>query len=173
MKKLTGILLLFLVVFATSCDSETPEKARDYYKSIIDKINVLTGEYEADLIKSFDKFIPAEMDAKLTALKGYVKQLDEDFSKMEPFYGDASLLDGGIDVVDAYKEAIPLYEAVVKNESTPQSEYTEANSTIYKDLMKQINEKLNPVVDQNKVNSKVFGAMHKVKIIENSKVEAI
>ena len=173
MKKLTGILLLFLVVFATSCDSETPEKARVYYKSIIDKINVLTKDYEGELIKSFDDFIPAEMNAKLTALKGYVKQLDEDFSKMDDFYGDASLLEGGKDVVNAYKEALPLYAAVVENESTPQSEYTDANSKIYKDLMKQINDKLNPVVDQNKVNSKVFGKMHDVRIIETAKVDTI
>lgn len=169
MKKLTGFLLLFLVVFATSCDTETPEKASAYYKSIIEKINVLTKDYEGELIRSFDKFVPEDMNAKLTALEAYVKQLDEDFSKMEAFYGDEKLLNGGKDVINAYKEALPLYAAIVKNESTPQSEYTDANASTYKDLMKQINDKLNPVVNQNKVNSQVFAEIHKVKIKENVK----
>lgn len=173
MKKLSGILLLFLLVFASSCDSETPEKAKVYYKSIIDKINILTKDYEGALIKSFDDFVPEEMSAKLTALEGYVKQLDEDFSKMEPFYGDAELLNGGKDVVNAYKEVLPLYAAIVKNESTPQSDYTDANSKIYKDLMKQINDKLNLVVDQNKVNSQVFGKVHHVLIIDTALSESI
>ncbi len=173
MKKLSGVLLLFLLVFVSSCDTETPEKAKTYYSSIIDKINILTKDYETPLINSFDKFVPEDMSSKLTALEAYVKLLEEDFSKMDSFYGDETLLKGGKEVVQAYKETLPLYAAIVKNESIPQKDYNEDNSNVYKDSMKKINDKLNPVMDKNKVTANAFGAAHNVIIKPETTIDPI
>lgn len=168
MKTLTGLLLIGLFAFASSCDQETPEKAKTYFTTIVSKVDTLTQNYEKAMIKSFSNFIPEEMEAKYTALEKNVAQLKKELNEMEAFYGDETLLNDAKAVAAAYESVLPLYKKAVKNESLDQSEYTDDNAKIYDDLMAEIDATLNPPMDKFLATNLSFGAAHKVTIRPSS-----
>lgn len=137
------LLLVSAGLILASCDQPTPEKASAYYASIVPKTNVLTQEVEDDLIASFKKYIPSEMEKKFDVFEEYVKNLDREFDGKQPFYEDASLIKAANNLIDGYVKVIPLYEEKVEIESLPDTLYTIEKQNRSKDIMQEINLVLN------------------------------
>ncbi len=165
MKKLIYIFpLLFLGIFS-SCDVDTPEKASAYYASIVeDKTNPLITKYEQELIESFTEFKPDVMSSKYKALEDYVNKIDKELSEMEPYFDDATLLDGAKKLVSAYKESLPLYKEKVEIESLSNEEYTSEKAQKSSELMDEIDELLNDINSEYKEITLKFGETHKFPI---------
>lgn len=165
------ILVSLAIATLQSCDSETPEKAMVYHKSIIDKINILTLDKEAKLIHSLDNYIPDSIAIYLKDVEQYVTTLDKEFASISDFYGDATLIDAGRKTMNTYKKTIPLYKKVVANESLSESEYTDENAQKYTQLMDQIDANLNQQLDDLKKASEKFSEVHKVKLLPEVKTK--
>lgn len=163
----TSVILVFLF----GCDSETPEKAIVYHKSVVDKINILTLDKEAKLIKSLDNFVPDSISIYLIDLEKYISMVDKDFETITDFYGDESLIKEGKKTMLTYKKTLPLYQKVVANESLTEMEYTDENARIYTELMDQIDANLNSQLKNMKKASEKFSKIHKVKLLPEIKTK--
>jgi uncharacterized phage infection (PIP) family protein YhgE len=161
MKKIIYLFPLLFVGFLSSCNLDTPENASKYYKSIVeDKTNPLISKYEPELIESFKEFKPDVMSSKYKSLEDYVNKIDKELSEMEPYHGDATLIDGANKIVDAYKKALPLYKKKVEIESLSNAEYTDANANESNELMNEIDELLNDVTSDFQKITSDFGKNH-------------
>jgi hypothetical protein len=109
MKKLIYLFPILLIGFFTSCDFNTSHNAAKYSDSIIvEKINPLI-EIKLELNESFIEFKPDVMSAKYKAFEDYIEKIEKELSEMKDYHGDATLLDGGKDLVGTYKKILPLY----------------------------------------------------------------
>ena len=165
MKKLIYLFPILFISFLSSCNLDTPENASKYYKSIVeDRTNPLISKYEPELIDSFKDFNPEVMSTKYKALEDYVNKIDKEFSEMEPYHDDATLLDGAKKIVDAYKKALPLYKKKVEIESLSNAEYTDAKAKESNELMNEIDDILNDVTSDYQKITLDFGKNHKFPI---------
>jgi hypothetical protein len=167
MKKIIFISLSFILMALVSACGEksTPEKASKYYNSIVkEKTNPIVNEYEANLINSFSSYIPADMKAKFELFKMYVEKTKKDLEPIEPYFGDASLIDGAKELLTAYEKTIPLYAEKVDIESLSNDLYTKEKEARSKEIMKQIDIILNTVNDKYRNTTTNFGKTHNFKI---------
>ena len=164
MKKLTFLLPLFLLGMFSSCDIDTPEKAADYYDVIIKKTNKLITVYENELLESFSDFVPAEMEEKYNNLEKYVNETSKELEAIEPYCGDAKLIDDAKALLAAYTKALPLYKEKVELESVETIDYTNEIADQSVALSDEIDEMLNAANDKFRATTKEFGKEHKFKI---------
>lgn len=166
--KILGTLLLMTGFFVlTSCDQPTPEKAADYYDSIVKKTNVLVKKYEPDLINSFTDYIPEEMSAKLAAFETYVKELDAELKTKKDYFGDNSLLKAAQNLVDGYIKVIPLYAERVEIESLPDSLFTNEMGDRSYDIEEEIDIILNTLNEIYIKDTREFAAKNNFPIKED------
>ncbi len=160
MKKLTFLFPLFLLGFLTSCDVDTPEKAANYYDTIIKKTNPLITTYENDLIESFADFVPEEMEEKYDALETYVEKTAKELDELEAYHGDETLLNDAKALLAAYKKTLPLYKEKVEIESLSTANYTDAKADKSAELMDEIDDILNEANDKFRETTHKFGEEH-------------
>jgi len=165
MKLILTFLLLGAFIFLNSCNTETPEKSKVYYDSIVSKVNILTGKHEAELADAIDEFNPTDMKKAYKKMEVYVLDLEKEFDALSDFYGDIDLLNSAKAVVKDYKKSLPLYSKIVENESITQENYTAQNEQTFVTLSKQINEMLDKSVTKFQDATHKFGEKHKIKIL--------
>jgi hypothetical protein len=150
MLKFAPLFIFSVILVALSaCKFKSTESALAYYDTIVtSKTNPLVTQYEEELIASFKNYVPAEMNAKYTALEEYVLQLEKEFADIEPYFGDAALIDGARKLVAAYKEALPLYKEKVAIESLTDDAYGDGEANESSHLSEKIDALLNPVNEE-------------------------
>ena len=167
MKNLTFLLPLFLLGLLSSCDVDTPEKAGDYNDLIVSKTDKIIAIYETELLLSFDEFIPEEMEKKYNELEKYVESTSKELEEIEPYFGDASLIDDAKNLVNAYKKSLPLYKEKVQLESLTVMDYTNEIADQSMALSEEIDAILNTANDKFRATTKTFAKAHKFKLKED------
>jgi hypothetical protein len=148
-KNSNGFLLLTALLFISSCTFKSTDNALKYYDNIVtSKTNPLITKYEDELIQSFKNYVPSEMNAKYNALEEYVLQLEKELAEIEPYFGDASLINGSKKLVSSYKDILPLYKEKVAIESLTDDAYGDEEATQSANLSDKIDAILNPVNDE-------------------------
>jgi hypothetical protein len=150
MFKFSSILTLFIgLVFFSSCNIKSTDKALMYYDNIVtSKTNPLINTYEDELIQSFKNYVPSEMKSKYEALEDYVLKLEKEFADIDPYFGDATLIDGAKKLVAAYKDVLPIYKDKVAIESLTDDAYGDGEANESSHLSDKIDAILNPVNEE-------------------------
>ena len=146
MQKLGIILITAIVLFATACNNNTQEAIE--YNNTIANEQIAIQEKINILDKSFENYIPEEMEESYSKAVLQLKNSTEIVKNLDDFNGDASLKKAGLNFFVVYQDILDnYYSKIVENLSKHDSIYSETD----KELLLEINEEMqnifNPAFD--------------------------
>jgi len=140
MRNFTFTLLFFSIALLISC-GPTVEEAIKYSDNIIEQNEMIIGKLE-ELIDTYDKFVPEEMD---NAYKTAVAQTTGgiDFAKkLKPFGEDSTFKVGALKLFNSYKSILDVeHKRIIELLKLPESEYGEEEISEYANLIESANQK--------------------------------
>lgn len=159
--KLVNLFLLSLsILFVTSCDSGSPEKAIKYNDDLLamlDKVDAKVNEMD----DTFVTYVPEEMNKAFDALKSQVAATQKELEDHGEYYGDARLQEAALGYVKAIEESLTLYAERIKIESVSDDEFTDEMGNRSFEISDDIFTKID-VANKNLIEvQKQFSADHK------------
>lgn len=141
MKKSILLLLAVLSVLIISC-GPTPEKAIKYNDLIIAEQTAVQKKLDT-LDKSFNTYIPADMEKKLADAKQQIEDSKNAVAEMDAFYKDDSFKKATLDYFDVCEKLLTdYYPEMVKLMSLPDDAYT----TVEKENYEKLNNEANNII---------------------------
>ena len=165
MRNFTFTLLLSLAAFLVSC-GPTVEQAIKYNDDIIDKNDVITTKLE-ELIGTYDKFIPEEMDKAYSEALAKTQEGVDFATKLQAFDDDASFKDGAIELFNAYKSVLEVeHKRIIELLKLDESDYGEEEVAEFDELIESANEKVDLALDKLILVQEKFSERHQFDIID-------
>ena len=170
MRKFTFTLLLFSVALLISC-GPTVEEAIKYSDGIIEQNEIVIEKLE-ELIDTYDKFVPQEMDNTYKTAVAVTNESVDFASKLKPFGEDSTFKEGALKLFGTYKSILDVeHKRIIELLKLPESEYGEEEIAEYAKLIEVANQKADTELNNLIMVQEKFAKKYKFDLVPDEEIE--
>jgi len=170
MRNFTFTFLFFSLALFVSC-GPTVDEAIKYSDNIIEQNELIIGKLE-ELIDSYDKFMPDEMDNAYIAAKAQSQKGVDFANKLKPFGEDSTFKEGAINLFATYQSVLENeHKRIIELLKLPESDYDEEEIAEYADLIESANQKADNELNNLIMTQEKFAKKYQFELVMDKELE--